>query len=187
LPSATGKASRRIGRRSLHPTGRYAKHRGLLFSLARARSARTGNAVTVRAARGAQLRGPSGLAPSGRGRFHPVSSDLTTSKCSGTETQLAQLQCSGMERRQTVESGQAAGGSVQTLGAQLKRLVADAGVNAVSRPWRSLAASETKKATANAVRVRPREERQRQGLGRRPPSNPLTFPRLSARLNHPPT
>jgi hypothetical protein len=33
-----------------------------------------------------------------------------------------------MERRQTGESGQAAGGSVQTLGAQLKRLVADAGL-----------------------------------------------------------
>ena len=48
----------------------------------------------------------------GRGRFHPVSSALTTSKCSGTETELAQLQCSGMERRQTDESVQAAGGTV---------------------------------------------------------------------------
>ena len=28
----------------------------------------------------------------GRGRFHPVSSDLTTSECSGTETKFAQLQ-----------------------------------------------------------------------------------------------
>ena len=39
----------------------------------------------------------------------PVSSDLTTSECSGTETKLAQLQCSGMERRQTDESGPVSG------------------------------------------------------------------------------
>ena len=45
----------------------------------------------------------------GRGRFHPVSSDLTTSECSGTETKLAQLQCSGMERRQSDESGPVSG------------------------------------------------------------------------------
>jgi hypothetical protein len=37
---------------------------------------------------------------------------LRTSECSGTETEPAELQCSGMERRQTAESGPAAGGSV---------------------------------------------------------------------------
>ena len=57
----------------------------------------------------------------GSGRFLTVSSDLQTSECSGTETELAQLQCSGMERRQTVESGQAAGGSVPILGVRHER------------------------------------------------------------------
>ena len=112
-----------------------------------------------------------------------------------------------MQRRQTDESVTGAGRTVRILGARHERKcpLCDSLESfrtgtlphwqtfparpsrrpgrdiAVRWPWRSLAASETKKATANVVRVRPREERQRRV------SNPLTFPRLAARLNHPPT
>jgi hypothetical protein len=78
-----------------------------------------------------------------------------------------------MERAQSDESGQRCGGSVPILGArhEHKCRLGDTRVRA------ALAIMlKTKKATANAVRVRPREERQRRV------SNPLTFSRLTPRL-----
>ena len=67
-----------------------------------------------------------------------------------------------MDRRQTGESGQAAGGSVQTLGAQLKRLVADAGLKyfPLNRRFSENHLSIRKLLRTRVITsVRPREER----------------------------
>ena len=102
---------------------------------ARARSARTGNAVTVRAARGAQRRGSLWL-PAGRGRFYPVSPVFDRrNETIASAQRFAAVKWSG---RKAGESGQAAGGSVpiqterraelaQSLSERMMRL-ADAGL-----------------------------------------------------------
>ena len=93
----------------------------------RARWARTGNAVTVRAARGAQRRGWQRHLPffrTGSVGARPVSSGLVSFDDFGMQWNGGGIFAAAMERngrRQTDESGQAAGRTVRILGVRHER------------------------------------------------------------------